>query len=134
MKPIANRKENPYESPLTSVESKEKGQEYDSLFAAAKDGLRTAIRWTAIIVDPVLVIVFVGIQVAFVYRGLTDGIWPEYGAPQFWYSMVVLVLLLLGAFVVACFWVGLFAIGVYSIRYIVNVDQKISDKTKEVDP
>lgn len=112
--------ENPYQSPATSVDSSAEGEEYHSFADAAKEGVRTAIRWTAVVVAPILAIVFVGIQVVFVYRGLTVGIWPGYSAPQFWYSMVVLVLLLLGAFVVACSCVGFLAISVYLIRHIMK--------------
>ena len=110
--------ENPYESPSTSQTNSAPALKFDSVSLAAIAGLRNAIRWVTIIVAPILVLVFVGMQIFFIYRGVTVGIWPEYTAPQFWYSMIVLALLLLASYLVVCFWAGLFSALLFSIRHV----------------
>ena len=110
--------ENPYQSPLPSSNTESGVPEHASFSHALISGVRTAIRWVTIIVAPILVLVFVGMQIALVYRGLTVGIWPEYSTPQFWFSMIVFALLLLGSYLVACFWGGLFAAVVYSLQHL----------------
>ncbi|GAB5404408.1 MAG: hypothetical protein Aurels2KO_26390 [Aureliella sp.] len=110
--------ENPYQAPATVVGLEPEHPQYESFVVAAVAGAKTAVRWVTIIVAPILILLFAGMQCVFVYRGMTTGIWPEYATPQFWYSMVVFALMLIAAYLVACFWVGLFSTVLFAIRHL----------------
>ena len=109
---------NPYQSPTSPATPEVEAPKFESATQAAAAGARTAIRWVTRIVVPILALVFVGVQIVFVYRGLTIGIWPEYRYPQFWFSMIVLVLALVGAYLVACFWAIVFATILFVAKYL----------------
>jgi hypothetical protein len=107
--------ENPYKPPSTPRAATPK---HASLTRAAADGFQTAFRRAAIVFGPILVLGFVGMQVFFIGRGISVGIWPEYNAPQFWYSTVAFAFSLLVVLFAVCVFAGLFAAATCSARHL----------------
>ena len=113
--------ENPYQPPETLVSSEPRQlpeSQYASLGAAAFAGAKMAIRWVTVIVVPISVLLYVLLWLVLIYRALVEGVWPEYDAPQFWFSMAFVAMALIVLYLFICFLVGLYTTLFYSVRYL----------------
>ena len=109
---------NPYQPPKAPQDPvKDKVVVPTSWLNEVWTGVKVAIRWVGFIVLPILVLILFGVLFALVFRGISTGSWPSISSIEFWLSMAGLILSLVACFMVVCFWVGLFAVVVYSIRY-----------------
>ncbi|MEM9412617.1 MAG: hypothetical protein AAGA30_16005 [Planctomycetota bacterium] len=110
---------NPFQSPRqTDVD--ERSQSWPNLGSACLAGIKFAFRWVSIVIAPLLVIIFVVCIGAFAYRAIVQDIWPDFNSPQLYYSIGALLLSLLAAYVVACFWVCLAAALIYGAKHLAN--------------
>lgn len=110
---------NPFQSPA-QTEVEERSQGWPNLRSACSAGIKFAFRWVSLIVAPLLVAVFVICIGAFAYRAIVQGVWPDFSAPQLYFSIGALALSLMAAYLVACFWVCLAAAAIYGARHLAN--------------